>query len=743
MRYFGRALMLLLLMKSILLYSSSVSAALLEEVIVTAQKREQSMQDIGISVTAFTGDELRALGYTNSTDITMQTPGLNITQFNQTLTNVNIRGVSQNDFADHFEPPIAAYVDGAYVSSMGAAHVQIFDMERIEILRGPQGTLFGRNATGGLIHYISAKPTEQFQGYGELTFAEYDQLKFEGAVSGPLTERVQGRLSVATNRHDGYVETNIGNVRDQDSIGVRGQLNAELTDDIDIWIKLHYQEDDTEGNGYPFLPTTFDPANHFLGRFVGENELATFFDFIGGTFTTCPGCDASGFKGPKDPYNISIDERGFFKRTISGVTGRIDWDFNNITITSITDYLTMNKNYVEDSDGTPVPIVRFDTDQDLDQISQELLIHGDHGIFNWTGGLYYLDIDTNARAGLDPFELGPLIGLPFSVPLVTFSNAHLDVQSWAIFGHIEYRLNPHWSVIGGLRYTKDEKTMDYTVSDNFGTFQQFNTNTFPSLAKQKYSNVSAKAELDWTPSVDTLVYASYSRGHKSGNFVTPFIGPITDFSIFPHEQEVLTSYEVGVKSTLLDGRLQVNISGFYYDYKDYQASFFVQLAQVISNLDAEAYGGEIELTFHPTDELELRLGASFIESEVFDVGLPDGALLDRELPYSPAFTVNGIARYSWSVPIGTLTAQVDFKYSDEFCFSVLCHPTEEEGAYLIGNAKLSGTTKDDRWTVSAFVRNIGNEEYAAYRLDASFTGFSNYVVAPPRWFGGSISYRWE
>ena len=156
------------------------ASELLEEVVVTAQKREQSLQDVGISVTAFSGDQMSALGFTDTVDIALQTPGLSVQAFNPTFTYLNIRGISQNDFGDHLEAPVAFYSDEAYISAMSGANVSMFDIERAEVLRGPQGTLFGRNATGGLMHFISNKPSEEFEGYIDLTLAEYDQVRLEG-----------------------------------------------------------------------------------------------------------------------------------------------------------------------------------------------------------------------------------------------------------------------------------------------------------------------------------------------------------------------------------------------------------------------------------------------------------------------------------------------------------------------------------------------------------------------------------
>ena len=224
---------------------------ILEEIVVTAQKREQNLQDVGLAVTAFSGEALRELGYTDSIDIAAQTPSLNIIQFHPSVTNINIRGVSQNEFADHLEPPIAMFVDDAYVSAMGGAHVQLFDIERVEVLRGPQGTLFGRNATGGLVHFISAAPTEEADGYASATLGNYGATQLEGAIGGALAEGLQVRLSAALDQNDGYLENAAGDdLRDADSFAVRLQVAWQPSDTVDVLAKVHYSQDDSNGNAY-------------------------------------------------------------------------------------------------------------------------------------------------------------------------------------------------------------------------------------------------------------------------------------------------------------------------------------------------------------------------------------------------------------------------------------------------------------------------------------------------------------
>ncbi|MDE0155995.1 MAG: TonB-dependent receptor plug domain-containing protein [Gammaproteobacteria bacterium] len=328
------------------LLGSSVYSAVLDEIVVTAQKREQSLQDVGISVTAFSGDQIRELGYTNTIDIAQQTPALNIIQFHPTLTTLVIRGISQNDFADHLEAPIATYVDETYVSAMGAAHVQMFDLERVEVLRGPQGTLFGRNATGGLIHYISRRPTEEFEGYGEFTYGSYNQTKWEGALGGPITQNLLGRFSFAGNFHDGVAENRIGpDLRESEAYALRGQLEFRATDNFTLNLKAHFSEDDSLGNAYTSTPIRGNEDG--LGVRLGPDENA---------YGTCPGCDPNGFRDPDDdPFTGSYEHSGEFRRGIAGFTGKMTLDVGEATtLTLIADYLQMNKNYSEDTDGTPI-----------------------------------------------------------------------------------------------------------------------------------------------------------------------------------------------------------------------------------------------------------------------------------------------------------------------------------------------------------------------------------------------------
>ena len=737
------------------LYTSSLLFALatpplihaqgvLEEVIVTAQKREQNLQDVGISVTAYSGDQMAALGYTSTTDISAQTPSLSISQFHPSITNINIRGVSQNDFADHLEPPVAVYMDEAYVSAMGAAYMQMFDMERAEVLRGPQGTLFGRNATGGLLHFISRKPDQDFSSSVALTLAQYDQIKLEGAVGGALTDKSSARLAIATNKHDGYVKNSIGtDLRDTNTYAVRAQLLYEASDELELLFRINHSSDDSTGGGYAHSPATIGPDG--LGVDIGRNETGTFFDFLGGTFTTCPGCDAYGYKESNDdPFRGSFDQEGNFDREITGANAKVSLALDHYTITSITDYLVMDKDYREDTEGSGILQLEYTTTQDFSQWSQEFRVSGETDNTRWITGFFYLEIESDNGAGLDPEDLGPFVGAPVGeVIYVSKHNTKLDTESLAVFAHLEYDIAPDWTLIGAVRYTEDDRAMDYVLQDNFGLRQEFNAQLFPDLADQSFENFSLKAQVDWRPIDDWLVYASYDRGHKSGNFSTPFIGPIEDFSTLPHDEEVLTSYEVGVKAALFDGLARLNVSAFHYDYEDYQASFFAGIVQSIRNLDATVDGAEIELVLNPTDRLEFLFGASFLDAETENVGMPDGSFQNRGMPNAPDVTFNGLARYSWPLQDGAIALQVDANYTDAFCFTVVCHPVEEEDSYWVGNGRITYTAADRKFSLAAFVKNITDEQYRAFGLDSSAIGFTQSAFGLPRWAGIELRYSWQ
>ncbi|MBT7952126.1 MAG: TonB-dependent receptor, partial [Gammaproteobacteria bacterium] len=418
---------------SCVLCHSVNAAGVLEEVVVTAQKREQNLQDVGIAVTAFSGDQTDALGWESTEDVAAQTPGLTATSFNgdSSVSFFVVRGLGQADFGDQHEAPTVVYVDGAYIANTGAAAVQLFDMERIETLKGPQGTLFGRNATGGLVHILNRKPTEEFEAYGDIEFAEYDSIRFEGAVSGPLGNSTQGRLSFLKHSADGFIENDIGpDLREQDDMSIRAQLQTDFSDRLSGHISFTYSTVD-DINGGTYTPT-----------------------FFGGDTA-----DYNGFVPNSDPHKASVSPGGSLDKESYGVTGTLTYEINDdLTLTSITNYQDNKKFYFEDSDGSPFRQGEFFSDQDAQTFGQEIRLNGSTDRTNWVAGAYYLDLSGDY---LSAFFFPDFVAFA-NITALPGSNFKQDTKSWALFGQVDYELTDALSVTAGVRYTEDKKDFDIT-----------------------------------------------------------------------------------------------------------------------------------------------------------------------------------------------------------------------------------------------------------------------------------------
>jgi iron complex outermembrane receptor protein len=713
----------------------------LEEVVVTAQKREQNVQDVGISIATFTGDQIRQLGFTNSQDIVAQIPGVLFAAAagSDVIGLPTIRGVSQNDFTPAQETPTAMYVDEAYLSFIGANAQQIFDVERIEVLRGPQGSLFGRNATGGLIHIITRKPTQAFEAFADLTLASYQQIKFEGAVSGPLTERLAGRLAIATNKHDGYLENRIGpDGLNRDAKNWRGQLLFNASDDLEVQVSVFGGRNDHQ---------TIAGAQH---RSAGVNadglgfDLPPDLDFWG----TCPGCDLLGYNDTDgNAHAGAYDATTFFDRESWGVTGKITWSLEQVTLTSITHYLDFDLNYQEDSDASPNSLLMYNFDQQAHQLSQELRLSGAAGQLRWVTGFYYLDIDSDNRIGIT----APLFDADQNDPY------SLKTESWAVFGQLEYDFAPHWTVIGGFRWTEEQKHYEFNsaCSSLLGDPTLAGCSLlFPQvpgtvqgiggfIGAQDNGDYSAKLQLNWRPNDDWLLYAGVTRGNKAGGFNATLSGLLTPAEV-PFDPEVLTSYEGGFKAALFNGTTSLNASVFYYDYEDYQAFNVLALDFVVSNANSEIAGFEAELVTQPAEGWDFRLGLSLLDAKVFDVRLPSGRVTDTVPPQAPRYTINGLARKEWPAwGGGKLAVQFDFSYVDDYQASTVNAPATAIPEYTISNGRLSYTSANGRWEAALFVDNIADTDVLYYKFDVGVLGFNQEVYLPPRWVGGQFIYRWK
>lgn len=696
-----------------------------EEILVTAQRREQSAQDVPISLTVFTNEQLKELGIDSTLDLAAFTAGVTIGQNSGDgdFPFISIRGVTVRDFADTNESPSAVYLNEFYKANLLGLDQQVFDIGRVEVLRGPQGTLYGRNATGGLIHYVANGPTRELDGYTDLLIGERSRYKLEGALSGPISESLSARLSVLHHEYDGWIENVFpGNVDGNalDATSVRGQLLFEPSENSEFLLLVQHASNDNEaGNMFPHVAVTQDPV----------------------TGLAVPNPGGPGFSGyieatPNDPRDTNSNRDIALETEQSTAIGLGKWRLGDLELVSVTGYEDSSKDGMSDSDGTP-----FNSGTEVhpraDQFSQEFRLSGSRETVEWVTGVYYFAYDIEGfqrrcRPGNCDLLRNPVV-------------YDLKTRSWAAFGNVDFAFTPELSLTTGVRYTGEEK--DYALNNmDFGII--FDETTVGDLAKQDDDNVSYNVRLNWAPKDDFLTYAGVARGYKAGTFNVGFT-PIATNAI-PVDPEELTSYEVGFKSSNSNDTLRVNGAIFYYDYQDSQAFQFdgQTLSATTFNRDAEVTGAELEFAVKPAPGLDLRLAATYLDATLKDVELPGPTFaglppVDTEMPLAPEWDIAALIRYEFSAPWGgRLAVQAAVTYLSEQYFDAFNSPTHFEPSYTLLDGRLAWYSDDDRWRVTVFAENLTDEEYRTYAFDLAFLGFATDVYGKPRWVGGTVGYSW-
>ncbi len=722
----------------------------LEEVVVTATRRAQSVQDVGLSVTAFTGEQIRDLGFTDTTDIVKMTPGLNYTVPNAESSQINffLRGVGLNDFADASENPVAVYVDDVYHPASGGLSFQLFDMDRVEVLRGPQGTLFGRNTTGGLVHFVSQKPKDSFDGYLDLTGAQYGQIKVEGAIGGPLSEHVDGRFSFATDNHDGYTTNRFPGAPDynsSDSKAARGQLLFKPSDALDVLVSGYYSKNDATVGAWQNQATQLGGATGDVSLPLGPNETTT-----AGPCGPRTGTDCFGYRDTdNDPWAGEFDRNGRVFVRNAGGSVNLNWHFGGTTLTSITAYQDVDRLQSEDTDAGPNPFLLPTFQARTKTFSQEVRLAGGADQFRWLGGLYYFDNDVKGHYTLDLTNLG----------FIFFdANYTQKAKSYAGFGQIEYDLAPSLTLIAGVRYANEKKELNYLNRDTSGIFLattgsdiafDFSRASVGDLAKQDNNAVNGRLGLDWKPSKDVLIYVAIARGTKSAGFNVGFLDSTFTFAsntvaTIPFGAEKLTSYEIGFKSTWGGGRTRLNGAVFYYDYKDFQTFRFELLNQVIFNTNAKVKGGELELETTPADGWHIGLGLSVLDAKADNIPSPSGVLRRRDMVAAPRFAANAIVRYEWPALGGRIGLQASANLQDHIYYDIQNVPVSLENGYTVTNLRASYRSENDKWDFAVFANNVTNEAYLSYAFDFTSTfGYNQQAFGPPRWVGASFHYKFD
>lgn len=709
---------------------SAAEPIVLEEIVVTAQKRLETAQEVPIAITAFNADMLESRGVSGPQDLQHTTPGIVFSDSPTGVGLVTVRGVggaASRGSSPGRNPAVPVHVNGVYLQSPAVMLQDFLDIDRVEILRGPQGTLYGRNAVGGSINVITKKPTDTTEGEIGIGVGNYDLRRVQGVLSGPLTDRLRGRIAFSVQDRDGYVE-NIDDPGDDkllnaNSSNLRGTLEYDLTDDILISVAgFSY---DQNGSSHTIRPRTL-PAVDFT--------TPSMYNLVPASYKPISFSDSR---------KVQHDTRGDGFDKTSGLTADVAWNLDEVTLRSITGYFDMKTGNTYDADGIDLPTVKsvgyFRSTYET--FSQELQLASDPArSLRWLFGGYYYHEDSASEIFVDASKTIVPYVVDFKRPNTVKS------ESLAAFGQIDYSVTEDFNLTAGLRYTHD--SMDVVRSGAFYLMGApvFSFSNLP--ASESWSKVTWKLGANYDLTDNAMAYASYSRGYKSGGFNLQDTNPA--FS-----PEILDAYEVGLKSQLANKRLQLNGAFFYYDYSDKQESKADATGfSVFENAGAATlYGAEIELLARVTAALTVDGSVSYLHSkydeyktadpENLAAGVQD--LAGNKLTEAPKWQVHLGAQYE--VPLeqkrGTLTARFDYSYTADKYVRAFNLPSDRLKSYGRSNARLWWENDGRDWTVEIYVDNIENNDVVnSFSETSPFAGNSHIeVFLPPRTYGLKVNHR--
>jgi len=699
--------------------ASTVEEAALGDIIVSARRRDESLLEVPIAVTTFSGDALIAQGAQDITALQRQTPNLTLQVArgsNSTLI-AFIRGVGQQDPLWGFEPGVGLYVDDVYIARPQGAVLDVFDVERIEILRGPQGTLYGRNTIGGAIKYVTKRLGKEFRGNARATYGSYNQIDLVGNVAIPLGENFAIGGAVAWLQRDGFGTNLTTGAEHYNKDVLAGRLSAEF-DNGDIFIRV--AADRTE-----------DRSNARHGTRLTGNLGIPVFQPTESVFDTRAG----------------IGDNNWVMTQGASLTAEIPLN-QALTLKSITAYRDGRTDTLIDFDNTPGPVLDVPAYYEDDQFTQEvqLVIEGDR-LQGIVGGFY---LDGRAEGAFDT-----VIG---NANLTTFTAGRVDTRSIAFFGDFSYDLTDQLILSAGLRWTQDRKTGTVLRQDWLGirspTFGNPNARFF--RTRTDYTNsrtfdaFTPRISLSYQPTEDLNLYASWGRGFKSGGFDMRGDAIFIPSTVNGYEPEFIDSWELGFKGAFLDRRLFINAAAFYSDYRDQQVTVQavqpppnVGVASVVDNAgQATIYGFELEMRAIPTDNLQFNLafGYTFAEYNEFLTFIAGGTTpIDvadqRVFQNTPRYVVN--ANLTWSNPLfgGRLDVIPALALRSEQSMFEIPNALLDQPATVIADVAVNWTSEDNRFTLGVQGRNLTNELYrvGGYNFPGALLG--NSVIGfygPPR-----------
>jgi iron complex outermembrane recepter protein len=720
--------------------SGQTSESSLEEIIVTAEKRNTDLQRTAISMTALSGKTLDEEQVRSLNDITDLAPNFQIGSVDG-YQQITIRGIGIENYTPAFDSTVSVNVNGVNVSRPIAQATSLFDVAQIEVLRGPQGTLYGRNATAGSVNINTTLPTDEISGYGKVIVGNYQDVEVEGAVGGPIIDHVLlVRVAGFSESRGGYGVNLVTGSPVDNKIAQGARATVVFTPFADFKATLiaeRYTDNDNDGTEHYF------GAVGLSGR-PGALGLPPTFQVFGGYTTT-------------NPWNIANGVDPKFQLDTTTFTGTLDWDLEPFSFRSISGYRGQDSYQATSISAGSVNVLQFDSGEPAYQFSEELQAHYDSSRLHATVGIYYFsEEDHYAPAAIlaSGQYLNLIIPLPVArPPAQMFDFLELgglfETEAEAAFAQATYDVVGGLSVTAGIRYSYEHKKL----FQSFGVmvdepYVGSDTPRPPGIEvpAETFTATTPKFGLQYQLDPETMAYLTYSKGFKAGGFDTG-TDPASRF-----QPELLTDYELGVKSAWLDNRLTTDVDGFFYDYSNLQVSELIGVSTATVNAAAaHVYGIEAEFRAVPIDSLTINgymtwLHARYTNYFGADPALPllttNSDFSGKALNNSPDFTAHLSVQYAWPLYGGSLALRGEANYSSKYFFAPDNLPLLSQGAYTKGDAFLTYTS-EQRWYTTGFVRNVSN---AATKVSGivnnSFVG--NVVqgsYAPPRTFGLEVGYR--
>ena len=693
----------------------------IETVTVTAQKRSESAQNVPIALTVLTSEDLQRRGITKVNGLQYATPSLEaIPAFGSGQPEFRLRGVGFDDYASNNSSTVGVYVDEVAYPIPAQTQGTIFDIQRTEVLYGPQGTLYGVNTTGGAINFITNKPQDDFGAGLTVDYDSHNEFIGNGYITGPIADALDGRLAFITDQGGSWQKNrDTGqSAGKKNTTSVRGELQWTLNDRWNVLFEGHYSEDRSHPNGlYLFDPI---PAGSYFGVTTTIPAFSNTRDTAWGgssTFQTLTG--------------IAPTQQPFHKTNSDGVNMQIHGDLGFAELTSITSYENLHRREYNDWDATALALAGTYFDTTAHVFSQELrLASSGDGPFNWMIGAYYAHQSMNERFDSDFAD---------SLGLATDTRYTQRVETKAVFTQEEYKLTDQVKLIAGLRYDDDKRSLGNFVLNGIFLPGAPVFPLTPSVDQSiEHQRLSGKGEIEYKPNENVMLYAMVSEGIKSGGFTT-YNG---SQAAPPLKPEVLWAYEAGVKSNLLDDTLQLNGSVFWYHYENQQIQSAVwgntgPVGSLVNAPKSHVYGGELSAIWQPTEALRITQSVGWKDGKFdeFDNFLDIPASVAACVPASicvpplgnaiydnkkgarigfPPLSYNGSINYTWQLDGYTLDTGADWVFHDHLN-PLLLGPVFYVKSYWLADVNVTLSPNDGPWAATVYCHNCTDTKYDTTR----------------------------